>query len=122
VIAARSAAGVPADRCVFEGFLPVKPGRRLQRLEALRALQMTIVCYESSHRIAAALEAIAYVFGETEIVVARELTKQFEEIVRDTPARLHEHFARAHAKGEFTLVIPYSRAQRSDEEPGSAPP
>ncbi len=114
VIAALSVAGIPADRFVFEGFLPVKPGRRLHRLEALRALQMTIVCYESPHRITAALEAIARVFGDVEIVVARELTKQFEEIVRGTPARLLEHFGRGLARGEFTLVIPHTKTQRSD--------
>ena len=82
VVAALSAAGVPADRFVFDGFLPVKPGRRVHRLEALRALETTVVCYESPHRILASLEAIGQVFGETEIVVAREMTKQFEEIVR----------------------------------------
>ena len=106
VIAALSAAGVPADRFVFEGFLPVKPGRRLHRLEALRSLEMTIVCYESPHRIAAALAAIAQVFGDVEVVVARELTKQFEEIVRGTPDRLREHFGGDRARGEFTLIIP----------------
>jgi 16S rRNA (cytidine1402-2'-O)-methyltransferase len=108
VIAALSAAGVPADRFVFDGFLPVKPGRRLHRLEALRALEMTIVCYESPHRILASLEAIAQVFGDIEIVVARELTKQFEEILRGTPARLRDHFAEGEVRGEFTLVIPYT--------------
>jgi 16S rRNA (cytidine1402-2'-O)-methyltransferase len=82
VVTALSAAGVPADRFVFEGFLPVKPGRRVHRLEALRDLDMTVVCYESPHRILASLEAVAQVFGEREIVVAREMTKQFEEIVR----------------------------------------
>ncbi len=109
LIAALSVAGVPADRFVFDGFLPVKPGRRIHRLEALRDLQMTIVCYESPHRILASLEAIAQVFGEVEMVVARELTKQFEEISRGTPARLREHFGRAAVRGEFTLVIPYTR-------------
>jgi 16S rRNA (cytidine1402-2'-O)-methyltransferase len=106
VIAALSVAGVPADRFVFEGFLPVKPGRRRHRLEELRALQMTIVCYESPHRIAATLEAIGEVFGDGEIVVARELTKQFEELVRGVPARLGERFAPGRARGEFALVIP----------------
>ena len=109
VIAALSAAGVPADRFVFDGFLPVKPGRRLHRLEALRALEMTVVCYESPHRILASLEAITQVFGAAEIVVARELTKQFEEIVRGTAAALRERFAAATVRGEFTLVIPYTR-------------
>src|SRR5262249_61817313 len=74
VVAALSAAGVPADRFLFDGFLPVKPGRRRHRLEALRSLEMTIVCYESPHRILASLEAIAQIFGDAEIVVARELT------------------------------------------------
>jgi 16S rRNA (cytidine1402-2'-O)-methyltransferase len=108
VIAALSAAGVPADRFVFDGFLPVKPGRRVHRLEALRALEMTIVCYESPHRILASLEAIHQVFGDAEIVVAREVTKQFEEIVRGPADRLRERFAAEAVRGEFTLVIPRS--------------
>ena len=101
-----SAAGLPADRFVFEGFLPVKPGKRLNRLTALRALETTVVLYESPHRIVATREAIREIFGDTAIVVGRELTKQFEEIVRG-PAT--EHLARLTAapiKGEFALVIP----------------
>ena len=110
VIAALSAAGVPADRFVFEGFLPAKPGRRLNRLRALRELETTVVCYESPHRILATLEAIADVFGEAPVVVARELTKQFEEIVEGTAATLRERFAQGTARGEFTVVIPYTKA------------
>src|SRR6266540_3224549 len=106
VVAALSAAGIPADAFVFDGFLPVKPGRRVHRLEALRELETTIVCYESPHRILASLEAIGQVFGETEIVVAREMTKQFEEIVRGTAAALRERFASGPVRGEFTVVIP----------------
>src|SRR5204863_10120075 len=84
VVAALSAAGMPADRFVFDGFPPVKPGRRLNRLKALRDLETTVVVYESPHRIVAAMEAIADVFGDTPVVVAREITKQFEEIVTAT--------------------------------------
>ena len=109
VVAALSAAGVPADRFVFEGFLPVKPGRRVHRLEALKAMEMTVVCYESPHRILASLEAIGQVFGAAEVVVARELTKQFEEIVRGTAAELRERFAAGSVRGEFTLIIPYTK-------------
>ena len=105
VVAAVSAAGVPGDRFVFDGFLPVKPGRRLNRLKALRNLETTIVVYESPHRIVAALEAIAEVFGEVEIVVARELTKQFEEIVRATPAAHLERLRATEPRGEFVVVI-----------------
>jgi 16S rRNA (cytidine1402-2'-O)-methyltransferase len=55
------------------------------------------------------------VFGEAEIVVARELTKQFEEIVRGTAAALHAHFAAGQVRGEFTFVIPHAKMSRSDE-------
>jgi 16S rRNA (cytidine1402-2'-O)-methyltransferase len=105
VVAALSAAGLPADRFVFDGFLPVKPGRRLNRLKALRELETTVVVFESPHRIVAAMTAIAEIFGDRPVVVARELTKQFEEIVTATPA---EHLARLGAsepRGEFTVVI-----------------
>jgi 16S rRNA (cytidine1402-2'-O)-methyltransferase len=122
VAAALSAAGVPADRFVFDGFLPVKPGRRLHRLEALRALDMTIVCYESPHRILGALEAIGQVFGAAEIVVARELTKQFEEIVQGPAADLRRRFAAAGPRGEFTLVIPRARAAPAGGEPTTDEP
>ena len=106
VVAALSAAGVPGDRFVFEGFLPMKPGRRLNRLTALRELDTTVVLYESPHRIVAALEAIAQVFGEVEVVVARELTKQFEEIVRATPAVHLERLRTTPPRGEFVVVMP----------------
>jgi 16S rRNA (cytidine1402-2'-O)-methyltransferase len=116
VVAALSAAGIPADSFVFDGFLPVKPGKRIHRLEALRELETTCVCYESPHRILASLEAIGQVFGQAEIVVARELTKQFEEIVRGTPEALRERFAAGTARGEFTLVIPYTRRSHRAQE------
>jgi 16S rRNA (cytidine1402-2'-O)-methyltransferase len=108
VTAVLSAAGVPADRFVFEGFLPIKPGRRLNRLTALRELDVTIVLYESPHRILATLEAIATVFGDREIVVARELTKQFEDIVRAPAAAHRDRLAAAGVRGEFAVVIPPS--------------
>jgi 16S rRNA (cytidine1402-2'-O)-methyltransferase len=111
VVTALSAAGIPADSFVFDGFLPVKPGKRIHRLEALRALEMTVVCYESPHRILATLESVGQVFGQVEIVAARELTKQFEEIVRGTPEALRAGFAAGAVRGEFTLVIPYTRGQ-----------
>jgi 16S rRNA (cytidine1402-2'-O)-methyltransferase len=106
LVAALSAAGVPADRFLFEGFLPIKPGRRRKRLEMLAALAMTVVLYESPHRILATLEAIHEIFGEREIVVARELTKQFEEIVTAPPSAHLARLGAGEIRGEFTLVIP----------------
>jgi len=106
LVAALSAAGVPADRFVFDGFLPIKPGRRRRRLEALRDIGMTVVAYESPHRLAATLEAVREVFGDVDVVVARELTKRFEEVVRATPSVHLERLGRVGVRGEFTLVIP----------------
>ena len=106
VITALSAAGVPADRFFFDGFLLVKPGRRRNRLTALAALDTTIVLYESPHRIVPALEAIAEVFGDRAVVVARELTKQFEEIVLAPAAEHLERLRAAAPRGEFVIVIP----------------
>jgi 16S rRNA (cytidine1402-2'-O)-methyltransferase len=120
VIAALSAAGIGADRFVFEGFLPIKPGRRVNRLRALADLQTTLVLYESPHRIVATLEAIREVFGEAEVVVARELTKQFEEIVRATPSAHLERLGSAGPRGEFTVVIPRARRSDDDFEPPGA--
>ena len=90
----------------FEGFLPIKPGRRLNRLKALHQLDTTLVLYESPHRIVATLGAIGEVFGDVEVVVARELTKQYEEIVTATPTMHVARLAAATPRGEFTVVIP----------------
>jgi 16S rRNA (cytidine1402-2'-O)-methyltransferase len=116
VVAALSVAGLPADRFVFDGFLPVKPGRRLNRLKALRALETTVVVYESPHRVVAAMEAIAELFGDTPVVVARELTKQFEEIITATPAAHLERLRANEPRGEFVIVLPGKIAPRRDED------
>jgi len=91
---------------VFDGFLPVKPGRRINRLKALRELETTVVVYESPHRVLATLGAIGEVYGDVELVVARELTKQFEEVVRATASAHVARLTAAEPRGEFTLVIP----------------
>jgi 16S rRNA (cytidine1402-2'-O)-methyltransferase len=110
VTATVSAAGIAGGRFLFEGFLPIKPGRRLARLRALQATGLPLVLYESPHRIRATLEGIRAVFGDVELVLARELTKQFEEIVS---ASVSEHLAQLaeprKPRGEFTLVIPGAR-------------
>ena len=105
VVAAVSAAGIPADRFVFEGFLPTKPGRRLARLRELVPLGRPIVLYESPHRLLATLEAIEAVFGEAEVVLAREVTKRFEEFRRGTAGGLRTALAAAGVRGEVTLVV-----------------
>ncbi|MDS4029436.1 MAG: 16S rRNA (cytidine(1402)-2'-O)-methyltransferase [Candidatus Contendobacter sp.] len=108
LLAALSVAGLPTDRFVFEGFLPAKSTARRERLRALAAEERTLVFFEASHRVAEALADLAAAFGrERAAVVARELTKCFEEI---HGASLGELMAWLEAdphrrKGEFVLMI-----------------
>ncbi len=105
-LAALAVSGLPTDRFIFEGFLPVKSGRRRQRLEALAEETRTIVLYESPHRLLRLLqELVTHLGAERRLVVARELTKHFEEVVRGTTSTLFETFQARPIRGEFTLVI-----------------
>ena len=105
-LAALTISGLPMDRFVFEGFLPIKSGRRRQRLEILREEPRTIVLYESPHRLLRLLQEMVACFGaERPVVIARELTKRFEEVVRGTTATLLETFRDRAIRGEFTLVV-----------------
>ncbi len=107
VIAALSISGLPTDRFVFEGFLPTKPGARRKRLQALADEPRTLVCYESSHRIAACATDLGAVLGERAVTLARELTKRHEQSVClkacDLAAWLADDANRT--RGEFVLVI-----------------
>ena len=104
VVGALVLSGLPTDRFVFEGFLPAKPVARRKRLEALKAEERTVVCYESSHRLLKALGDIGDIFGEAQVACARELTKMFEEVRRGTAQELRAHFEQHAPRGEFVLV------------------
>lgn len=106
VIAALSVAGLPTDRFVFEGFLPLKKGRRRQRLEALRDEPRTTVLYESPHRLLRLLqEIVTHLGADRRVVIARELTKRFEEIKRGAAAELLEELQDRTIRGECTVLI-----------------
>ncbi len=97
--------GLPCDRFTFEGFLPVKKGRRT-RITELAAEPRTMVFYESPHRIARTLAELAGAFGaERPASISRELTKLHEETLRGTLAELSEHFRQHAPKGEFVLCV-----------------
>lgn len=97
--------GKPSHEFVFAGFLPCRSLARRNRLQALKQLKSTIVFYESCHRILAALEDIQAVFGDREIVCARELTKKFEEIKRGRVTKILEEIKRRRPRGEFVVVV-----------------
>jgi len=97
--------GKPAHEFYFGGFLINRSRARKNQLEKLQKLNCTLIFYESCHRILASLEDINMVFGGKEIVVARELTKKFEEILRGTPKCIIEKLTKNKPRGEFIIVI-----------------
>jgi 16S rRNA (cytidine1402-2'-O)-methyltransferase len=100
-----SVCGFATDRFVFEGFLPQREGRRRRRLEALRAEPRTIVVYESPHHVERTLGEMGAILGDRAVVVGRELTKLFEEIVRGTISSVRATLASRPPRGEYTLVV-----------------
>ncbi len=108
VLAALCVAGLPSDRFVFEGFLPPRKAARKARLVELRAEPRTLVFYESAHRILGTVQDLAEVFGaRREAVLARELTKEFETVLRGDLGGLGEPLRAdaAQRRGEFVLVV-----------------
>jgi 16S rRNA (cytidine1402-2'-O)-methyltransferase len=103
-IAALIAGGLPTDRFVFEGFLPQKKGRKT-KLEFLKTELRTIVIYESPHRIIKTLTDIQIYIGDRNVVVARELTKKFEEIVRGPLHSVLSELSRKSPKGEYVIIL-----------------
>jgi len=97
--------GKPAHAFVFEGFLPPRTLARRNRLGELAKFKRTIVLYESNHRILATLQDIEAVFGDRQVVVARELTKKFEEVKRGSAQAIFQDFSRQKPRGEFVVIL-----------------
>ncbi len=106
-LAALTASGLPSDAFLFAGFLPVKAGQRLARLEELRAVPATLILFESPRRLADTLAAMAAVLGAARhAAVGRELTKTFEEMRLGSLADLAAHYEQAGApKGEIVVCV-----------------
>jgi 16S rRNA (cytidine1402-2'-O)-methyltransferase len=105
VITALVASGIPTDEFFFGGFLPARSGARRTRLKELGTVPATLVFYEAPHRIAGTLKDAYEVLGERQAVVARELTKVHEEIVRGRLSELAARFNSESARGEIVLLI-----------------
>lgn len=120
--AAISVAGLPTDRFAFEGFLPARRAARRAALERLRGETRTLVLYEASHRAEECLADLADLFGgDREAVVCRELTKQFETVLRGRLDALRDRLAGDpdQRRGEFVFVVA-GAAPASDEQLGRA--
>ena len=97
--------GLPNDKFVFEGFLPVKKGRQT-RLLLLAEETRTMIFYESPHKLIKTLGHFCEYFGEDRLVsVSRELTKLFEETIRGTAKEVLEHYTNKPVKGEIVIVV-----------------
>ncbi len=105
-LAALSVAGLPSDRFLFAGFLPVKAGARRQVLEELKTVPATLIFFESPKRLAASLDAMSEVLGARQVCVARELTKLHEEVRRGDLGEMAASYRSEPApRGEVAVVV-----------------
>jgi len=105
VITALSVSGLPTDAFLFKGFLPHKSKKKRDLLLQLETVRETLVLYESPHRISETLEDILNILGDREIVLTRELTKVYEEILRGKVSDVRNQIGERRLKGEITLVV-----------------
>lgn len=113
LLAGLAAAGLPTDAFHYEGFLPKKQGKRLEVLKRLASLPHTFVLYESPSRIVRLLGELVSVMGDRPAVLARELTKRYEEFLRGTLSEIGAELAeRPVVKGECTLMVGRGEADK----------
>jgi 16S rRNA (cytidine1402-2'-O)-methyltransferase len=118
VLTALAASGLATDSFHFGGFLPAKSGQRLRELEGLKDYASTLVFYEAPHRIVETLAAVEQALGDRPVVVARELTKMHEELLRGTAAEVRAALsARESVRGEITLLIGKRAGVAEDDTP-----
>ncbi len=105
VITALSVAGLPTDAFLFKGFLPHKAKKRRDLLKQLEEVRETLIFYESPHRLSETLRDIFEILGDREIVLTRELTKIYEEVLRGKVSEIQNQIDQKNLKGEITLVV-----------------
>lgn len=118
-IAALSMSGLPTDRFLFLGFLPPKDKARGDALAEVAGLRATLVAYESGPRTAKTLAAMAEVLGDREAVVAREISKAFEEVATGTLGELAARYADAAPRGEIVIVVGPPGDEPVEADPGA---
>ena len=105
-ITALIASGLAPQPFMFYGFLPRKPKEQLHELDLLKTHQETMIFYEAPHRLAKTLQSVEKVFGaERQVVLARELTKRYEEFLRGTVAELVAWATSNEVRGEFVVIV-----------------
>ena len=112
LITALVISGLPTESFVYQGFMPRKKGERAKLLAELTAEERTVVLFESPRRVKATLEEIAVFDAERQVVVARELTKKFEQVLRGTAGELLEVLDVTEIRGEVVLMIGPAKEKR----------
>ncbi|MGD0536643.1 MAG: 16S rRNA (cytidine(1402)-2'-O)-methyltransferase [Verrucomicrobiota bacterium] len=120
LVAALTASGLPTDEFHFAGFLPHKSGQRRRKLVRLAAITATLVLYESPYRVERLLEELSAVLPARRVVLARELTKKFEEFLAGRPAELLAHMRQRTCKGEFVVLVAPPGAAEAPTAPAAA--
>jgi len=116
-IAALSASGLPTDAFTFAGFPPSRQGKRRTFLTGASALPGTLVLYEAPHRLLETLSDIREVMGERQVIVARELTKMFEECIRGSVSEVIETVSQGIVRGEVVILIAAGKITHQEAEP-----
>ena len=116
------ASGMPTGRFSFEGFLTMNKRNRRIHLEEVKNDTRTLIFYEAPHKLLSTLRDMLEAFGDREIVLARELTKKFEEFNRTTIASAIEHYTQTPPKGEFVLIIKGKAPEELQEQERDALP
>ncbi len=104
ITAAMSVSGLPSDSFTFVGFLPQKKGR-LKKIKELKKLDNTIILFESPFRLEKTLNQLLEHLGDRAVVVGRELTKLYEEVIRGNLSKVIMHFSKSKVKGEIVIMI-----------------
>jgi len=105
LVAALSVSGLPTESFLFYGFLPSKAAARRKWLTSLKERPETLVFYESPRRLSSLLDDAAQILGERRVVVAREMTKVYEEVYRGTISEVLEQMGKEEVKGEVTVIL-----------------
>ena len=104
ITAAMSVSGLPSDSFTFIGFLPQKKGR-LKKIELLKNIENTIILFESPYRLEKTLNQLLEHLGNRSVVVGRELTKLYEEVIRGNLTDVIKYFSKSKVKGEIVIMI-----------------
>jgi 16S rRNA (cytidine1402-2'-O)-methyltransferase len=116
-VTALSASGLPSDTFTFAGFPPVRQGKRRAFLNAMALLPGTLVFHEAPHRLEETLRDIREVMGERQVVVARELTKIYEEFIRGTVDDVLAEIAQGKVRGEVVVLVAPGDTAKEDALP-----